>query len=474
MGKMPRNRDHFDPRFFLKSVFGDHKVEVLDSNKMTEGWQEKINKPNSNSRYNWDRLNDQMREHEVSDDTDDLNGDLIDVESMGPDEHEESVESTEGPEKPPSSNKSLPKRVLAYSSRKLLNLFSNCDRGSLDGTFKSCCKLWKQQFVFMLKSNGHWIPVVFGWLPDKTEESYKVFLHLVLEKLKELGIAFNVKEIIVDFELNIHKSIDEMMPEVKILGCFFHLAKAFKDKIEQKKMKMEYENNPKLHKFIKRAVALSSLPLEDIDTGFNWLKENLNFDDPNVESFKDDFLEYVDTYWINGCIPPFIWSTWERDDDWTNNNQEGFNSKMNRELKQQHPSPAILLCFLKNQITSSEYKIAEAKTVVLGPRQQVKHRQRAEQRRELIFNFQEAKKRGGADIKKLVGEYMAIMGQNVITSTMIGRTTDLQESQDLNNVIEVDDDIGNTSSWQAPDKPPSQVLESGRNPYFGRKSTRKG
>ena len=162
MGKMPRNRDHFDPRFFLKSVFGDHKVEVLDSNKMTEGWQEKINKPNSNSRYNWDRLNDQMREHEVSDDTDDLNGDLIDVESMGPDEHEESVESTEGPEKPPSSNKSLPKRVLAYSSRKLLNLFSNCDRGSLDGTFKSCCKLWKQQFVFMFKSNGRWIPVVFG------------------------------------------------------------------------------------------------------------------------------------------------------------------------------------------------------------------------------------------------------------------------------------------------------------------------
>ena len=36
---------------------------------------------------------------------------------------------------------------------------------------------------------------------------------------------------ILSSTFNIHKSIDEMMPEVKILGCFFHLAKAFKDKI---------------------------------------------------------------------------------------------------------------------------------------------------------------------------------------------------------------------------------------------------
>ena len=35
-----------------------------------------------------------------------------------------------------------PKQVLAFSSKKLLHLFSKCERGSLDGTFKSCCKHW--------------------------------------------------------------------------------------------------------------------------------------------------------------------------------------------------------------------------------------------------------------------------------------------------------------------------------------------
>ena len=36
------------------------------------------------------------------------------------------------------------------------------------------CRMWKQQFVWMLKYNTHWIPVVWGWLPDKSEVSYKV------------------------------------------------------------------------------------------------------------------------------------------------------------------------------------------------------------------------------------------------------------------------------------------------------------
>ena len=74
------------------------------------------------------------------------------------------------------SDCSLPKRVLGFTTLKLLKLFAKSERGSLNGTFKSCCKLWKQQFVFMLKFKKHWIPVIWGWLPDKTEISYKVRL----------------------------------------------------------------------------------------------------------------------------------------------------------------------------------------------------------------------------------------------------------------------------------------------------------
>ena len=170
---------------------------------------------------------------------------------------------------------------------------------------------------------------------------------MVLEKLKELEIPFNLEELVVDFEINIHKSIDEILPDVAILGCFFHFAKAFKTKVDKKKMKKHYESNPDFRQFIKRAIGLSSLPLEDLETGIQWLKDNTNFSNETEEDFKNYFIDYIETFWLNGVFPPFIWNTWTRTGDWTNNNQEGFNSKMNKELAQSHPSPGILLCFKK-------------------------------------------------------------------------------------------------------------------------------
>ena len=118
-------------------------------------------------------------------------------------------------------------------------------------------------------------------------------------KLDELQIPFNVAELIVDFEINIHKSIDEMMPGVDILGCFFHLAKAFKKKMDKKNMKKHYEENPEFRKFIKQSVGLSSLPLGDLEIGVKWLRDNVNFEDEEEASFKDYFMEYIESYWVN-------------------------------------------------------------------------------------------------------------------------------------------------------------------------------
>ena len=114
----------------------------------------------------------------------------------------------------------LPKRVLAFSSEKLLKLFETnlTGRSSLDGTFKSIPVLWKQLFIWMIKYEGFWIPVVWSWLPDKSEESYKVLIHMVQDKLKELNIKFNIEEIISDFEINIQKAADQLIAGIKIPG----------------------------------------------------------------------------------------------------------------------------------------------------------------------------------------------------------------------------------------------------------------
>ena len=83
-------------------------------------------------------------------------------------------------------SKDLPKRVLIFTSEKLLKQLTKNKKTSVDGTFKSSCRLWKQLFVWMIKQNGYWTPVVWGWLPDNTEESYKIF---VLSTLNEPSLT---------------------------------------------------------------------------------------------------------------------------------------------------------------------------------------------------------------------------------------------------------------------------------------------
>ena len=113
---------------------------------------------------------------------------------------------------------------------------------------------------------------------------------MLLEKLKELNISFNVNEIICDFELNIHKSIDEVIPEAEIWGCFFHQSKAFKEKVDKKGMRSVYDNDYEFRKFVKQPTGLSSLPLEDVELGFKWLEENTDFEDEKKDKFKEEHV----------------------------------------------------------------------------------------------------------------------------------------------------------------------------------------
>ena len=56
---------------------------------------------------------------------------------------------------------------------------------------------------------------------------------MVLAKLEELKIPFYVAAVISDFELNIVKSVDELL-EVDVEGCFFHFTSCLMNKVDKK------------------------------------------------------------------------------------------------------------------------------------------------------------------------------------------------------------------------------------------------
>ena len=193
---------------------------------------------------------------------------------------------------------------------------------------------------------------MWGWLPDKREESYKIFFLLVQKKLQELGLTLDIKSVLSDFELNILKSVDVML-KVPLLGCFFHLKKCFQRKVDKNGFKIKYENDEDFHAFVNKCSTISALPIEDIEEGLEHIEDNFVFEDERTETFKKSFLKYIRDFWVHGCLPPRVWNTFGRSEDITNNNQEGYNSKFNKELKESHPSPGLLVCHIKSHIISS-------------------------------------------------------------------------------------------------------------------------
>ena len=92
-------------------------------------------------------------------------------------------------------------------------------------------------------------------------------------------------------------------------------------------------------------------------------------------------VPYIENSWINGQISPGIWNCNVRSEDSnTNNNQEGYNSRINKELKQIHPNPRILTSFIKKQMKLSEQEIIKVKCGLSKPKRRKVYKKLAERR----------------------------------------------------------------------------------------------
>ena len=283
---------------------------------------------------------------------------------------------------------------------------------------------------------------------------------MILEELKKRRIKLTIKEIISDFELNIMKSVDELLVGIIILGCFFHLLKAMWAYLQQNGFATHFDRFPDFHRFIKSSFALAHLPLEDIEAGLNYLKE-FELVDQDCRKFKEKvFIPYIENTWINGQFPPGIWNCNARSEDSnTNNNQEGYNSRINKELKQIHPNPWILTSFIKKQIKLSEQEIIKVKCGLSKPKRRKVYKKLAERRKNLRQNYKR---------NKDIPNFLFAMGSNLVSAELAaGNSTD--------PVASVNPDNGaDDSHWKEHDEEEDDSIdvtptEYIQNPYAGRK-----
>ena len=171
LGSLPTSRDDFDPTTLLGKMEGGDKVIFMDSNKdLPKDWKtidlkETFGVPNKNA--------DDPAFNGVAAASSDDGGTTDDaattdeenvVEEEDDDAYQDLGESTINLE-----NIVNPPRVLVFTTVMLLGLLAICKFGSVDGTFKSMTKNWKQLFVFMVDYKGTFVPVAFRWLPIRLQ-----------------------------------------------------------------------------------------------------------------------------------------------------------------------------------------------------------------------------------------------------------------------------------------------------------------
>ena len=326
LGSLPATRDDFDPMILLGRMEGGEKIITMDSLKdLPQDWHK-------------EDLRSALGVHQEVNELGDVMNESIDPIS------DQEVRN--------------PSRVLVFTTDLLLSLLAVSKFGSVDGTFKSMTSRWRQLFVFMLNYRGSFIPIAFGWLPNKRPVSYHIFVYLILSKFlqsrevisEDFGsTTFKLRKVRLDFEISIHFAFNRYF---KIMGCFFHFSKAIWKKVQDLKLVREYMKNKNFRNFIRSIVAIPFLPLDQIQGALRALARTEFTGDLERQKFKT--LEYVETVWIFGQFPPKMWNLWGKTKELTNNRNEGYNSRINKLVGASHPNPWILLCKCVKELLKAE------------------------------------------------------------------------------------------------------------------------
>ena len=137
---------------------------------------------------------------------------------------------------------------------------------------------------------------------------------------KKRNIPCNVNKMIVDFEIGIQVAAISVWENLIILGCYFHFGQCIMRRVQKEKMFEEYKNDKEIGKFVRKCGALPFVRLNDLQETVDHLREDKMVDE-GQNDFKDSFLNYIQSEWIDEKFPPHTWNCNGRNNENTNNKE---------------------------------------------------------------------------------------------------------------------------------------------------------
>ncbi|XP_041354461.1 uncharacterized protein LOC121372235 [Gigantopelta aegis] len=152
------------------------------------------------------------------------------------------------------------------------------------------------------------------------------------------------------------QAVETEFPHAEVKGCFFHFTQAIWRKTQELGLAVLYKEDPAVQTWIRRAAGLPLLPIAQVQDA--WLEAmNDGPDVPQAEAFND----YVVLTWVDddSRFPLIVWNHHLTTGPRTNNNLEGFHSRMNRSIQVHHPNIYRFVELIKGIETSERAKLRQ-------------------------------------------------------------------------------------------------------------------
>ena len=179
----------------------------------------------------------------------------------------------------------------------------------IDGTFKNCPTFFMQLYTIHGTVNGHYMPLVYCLLPNKTQDTYRRMWTIITDACTEINLDIQCRIFHVDFEKSVHNVVKELFPGASVKGCQFHLGQAMWRKIQELGLSKIYsERDCDTAKWLSHTFGLAYLDPQEVEDSFVF---DLMPDTPSEDAACERYADYLLSTYVSSDskFPPELWTS---------------------------------------------------------------------------------------------------------------------------------------------------------------------
>ena len=273
-------------------------------------------------------------------------------------------------------------KMIILTTDSNLKILTQSDTVFMDGTFKSCPRIFSQLYSIHGCYRNHVVPLVYCLLSDKSRLTYHTMFSKIRDRMAELDLIFSPSTIITDFEASIIPVIQHNFPTENHRGCYFHFTQAICRQVQTSGLQPAYDSDDRVHSAVRGLMALAFLPVLAVRPAFHGLEEQEIIQENQLLTSLFDYFEKT---WLKS-FPLRLWNVHNAATR-TNNKVEGWHSRLNRYVKKSHPNIFELITELKKEQATTELTISRARLGAAPPPRKAQYIQLDAQLDRLKTNF---------------------------------------------------------------------------------------